>query len=214
MLAGMGTDYAPRVDGAKKSKRILFVEGRSDLTILKILASKLAIAWPQTWVEWITSQGQKERRQLYRALKEEIPELRALSLRDRDDEPVGTVGTDLVDNAIPGDPEFNPRRWRRRYIESYLIWPPAIAAATGLSEDEVRDYLMNAHGIAVGEHFTDSDAPQALMDVRGKEVLKAIGGPAVLAQLDVSAADVAEQMDADSIPEDIKTFLGDLTTLA
>ncbi len=214
MLAGMGTDYAPRVDGAKKSKRILFVEGRSDLRILKILASKLEMEWPEKWVGWRSTQGQKERRQLYLALKEEIPELRVLSLRDRDDEPLGTVGDDLVDNAIPGDPEFNPRRWRRRYIESYLIWPPAIAAASGLSEEQVRDYLMNHHGIGVGEHFVDSDAPQALMDVRGKQVLKAVGGTAVLGQLNVSAAEVAGQMEPDAIPADIKTFLADVTDLA
>ena len=73
MLEGMGTDYAPRVDGAKKSKRILFVEGSSDLTILKILATKLGTEWPEKWVDWRNTRGQKERRQLYLALKEEIP---------------------------------------------------------------------------------------------------------------------------------------------
>jgi hypothetical protein len=214
MLAGMGTDYAPRVDGAKKTKRVLFVEGKSDVRILKILAGALEIAWPDAWVEWRNIQGQKERRQLYLALKEEIPDLRVLSLRDRDDEPLGTVGSDLLDNPVPTDPEFHPRRWRRRYIESYLIWPAAIAAASGLSEDEVRTSLMEQHGIAVGDKFVDSDAPQALMDVRGKEVLAVVDGPAVLGQLSVSAVDVAQKIDADSIPSDIKTFLADIVNLA
>jgi predicted ATPase len=214
MLAGMGTDYAPRVDGAKKTKRVLFVEGKSDVRILKILAQALGISWPDEWVEWRNVQGQKERRQLYLALKEEIPDLRVLSLRDRDDEPLGTVGADLFDNPVPADPEFHPRRWRRRYIESYLIWPPAIAAASGLSEDEVRTSLMDLHGIAVGDKFVDSDAPQALMDVRAKEVLSVVGGPAVLGQLSVNAVDVAQNMDGDSIPADVKTFLADVVSLA
>ena len=213
MLAGMGTDYAPRVDGAKKTKRVLFVEGRSDIGILKVLAKTLGIAWPDSWVEWRTTQGQKERRQLYLALKDEIPELRALSLRDRDDEPTETVKENLVDNAIPADPNFQPRRWRRRHIESYLIWPPAIAAASAQSEEEVQDYLMNQHGIAVGDQFADANAPQALMDVRGKAILSD-GGPAVLGQLSVGSYEVARHLDADHIPADIKVFLNDVANLA
>jgi putative AbiEii toxin of type IV toxin-antitoxin system len=213
MLAGMGTDYAPRVDGAKKTKRVLFFEGRSDIGILKILANTLAIPWPDSWVAWQTTQGQKERRQLYLALKDEIPELRALSLRDRDDEPAETVKENLVDNAIPGDPSFQPRRWRRRHIESYLIWPPAIAAASDQSEEQVHAYLMNQHGIAVGDQFPDANAPQALMDVRGKAIL-ADGGPAILGQLSVSSYEVAKLLDADHIPADIKVFLDDVVSLA
>ena len=73
---------------------------------------------------------------------------------------------------------------------------------------------MNSHGIGVGEHFVDSDAPQALMDVRGKEVLKGVGGTAVLGQLNVSAAEVAEHMEPDAIPADVRTFLGDIADLA
>jgi hypothetical protein len=91
LLAGMGSDYAPRVDRAKRTKRILFVEGRSDVPILKILADKLGMAWPTEWTEWTTAYSQKERKQLYLALKEEVPDLLVLSLRDRDDEPAETV---------------------------------------------------------------------------------------------------------------------------
>ena len=214
MLAGMGTEYAPRVDRAKKTKRVMFVEGKSDFRILKILAQTLGVEWPSEWIEWRTIQGQKERRQLYLALKEEIPDLRVLSLRDRDDEPAETVGPDLKDNPVAADPEFHPRRWRRRHIESYLIWPPAIAAASPLSEGEVQDYLMNQHGIAVGEQFTDSDAPQALMDVRGKSILATVDGPAAMGQLPVNAVEVASEMDADAVPADIKTLLADVEALA
>ena len=69
LLAGLGSDYAPRVDRAKRSKRILFVEGRTDLQILKILAERLGIAWPKQWVEWTSARGHKERKQVYTALK-------------------------------------------------------------------------------------------------------------------------------------------------
>jgi len=42
----------------------------------------------------------KERKMLYRALLEEIPDLIAVSLRDRDDESSGSVGADLVDKVV------------------------------------------------------------------------------------------------------------------
>jgi predicted ATPase len=214
LLAGLGSDYAPRVDKAKRTKRILFVEGRSDLEILKILAAKLDVIWSSSWTEWTTTYSQKERKRLYLALQEEVPGLVVLSLRDRDDEQAETVKANLVDGATSGDAGFHPRRWRRRSIEGYLIWPPAIALATGLSEEEVRQRLMDEHGIAVGSNFTDSEPPQALMDVRGKSILKPSGGTAVLGQLDVDPVEVARHMDAASIPDDIKTFLADLVAVA
>jgi predicted ATP-dependent endonuclease of OLD family len=62
LLAGLGSDYAPRVDKAKRTKHILFVEGRSDLEILKILADKLSVTWPSSWTEWTTTYSQKERK--------------------------------------------------------------------------------------------------------------------------------------------------------
>jgi predicted ATPase len=213
LLAGLGSDYAPRVDRAKRTKHILFVEGRSDLPVLKVLANTLQIEWPDAWTEWTTAKTQKERKHLYLALKEEISGLVVLSLRDRDDEPAEGTGADLVDKATTGDDGFHPRRWRRRYIESYLIWPPAIAAATGLSEEQVIQELSDHHGISVGAHFVDTDPPQALLDVRAKSILRAPSSSAILGQFDADPLEVAKHMDASVIPEDIKTFLNDLVTL-
>lgn len=214
MLAGLGSDYAPRIDRAKRTKRILFVEGRSDVPILKALAITLQIAWPSNWIEWTTNRSQKERKQLYLALGEEIDGLVVLSLRDRDDEPAEGVGSDLIDPAASGDSGFHPRRWRRRYIESYLIWPPAIATASGLAEENVTRRLADLHGIAVGSGFTDSEPPQALLDVRGKGILKGSGSNAIMGQFDVSALDIAKKIEPAAICDDIETFLHDLVALA
>lgn len=213
MLAGLGSEYAPRVDRAKRTKRILFVEGSSDLSVLKIFAATLGLEWPSSWIEWQTSQGHKERKHIYIALKEEIPELVVLSLRDRDDEPAEKVGPDLVDGTS-GEADFHPRRWRRRYLESYLIWPPAISAASGLDLTTVETRLRDNHGLAVGAHFVDSDPPQALLDVRGKEILASVGAPGILGQFDVNAIDVARHLDRSSIPVDIQTFLKELMSRA
>ncbi len=72
---------------------------------------------------------------------------------------------------------------------------------------------MNQHGIAVGDQFADANAPQALMDVRGKAILSD-GGPAVLGQLSVDSYEVAKHLDAEHIPADIKVFLNDVASLA
>ncbi len=213
LLAGLGSEYAPRVDRAKRTRRVLFVEGRSDLEILKTLAERLGVEWPKQWVEWTSARGHRERKQIFTALKEEIPGLVVVSLRDRDDEPAGSVGPDLVDGSS-GDDGFHPRRWRRRYIESYLIWPPAIAAASGLDEEQVKRDLSDHHALAVGAHFVESDPPQALLDVRGKQILKAGNSSPVLGQFDASPLEVARQFDAGAIPDDVKTFLSELADLA
>lgn len=124
-----------------------------------------------------------------------------------------TVKADLVDPSAGSDADSFPRRWRRRYIESYLIWPPAIAAAAGVPEAEVVKELRDRHGIAVGPNFIDSDPPQALLDVRAKQILKPGGGIAVLGQFNAAAHEVAIHMDPTAICANIKTFLSDVKSL-
>ncbi|MCH9052051.1 MAG: AAA family ATPase [Proteobacteria bacterium] len=185
LFAGLGSDYAPRVDRMKRTKRVLFVEGVSDVALLKIFSVKLGLPWPEEWVEWVSSRGHKERRQVFLALKEEIPDLLAVSLRDRDDEPIETVDADLVDGSHQPPDGFDCRKWRRRHIESYLIWPPAIAAASGLSEDEVNERLRDRFAIAIPQDaFKQSDVPEALLDLRGKQILTGGGSP-LFEQFDV-----------------------------
>lgn len=214
LLAGLGSDYAPRVDRARRTKRVLFVEGHSDVAILQKLASKLGIAWPEAWVEWRSASGHKERRQVFLALREEIPELVAFSLRDRDDESIGTVNENLHDLGVAETEGFFARKWRRRYIEAYLMWPAALADASGISEDEIVAALRDKHCVAISiENFTRSDTPWALLDLRAKELLQD-GEEAIFGQLTVTALDVAKAMPADAIPQDVITVLRELVQLA
>ena len=78
----------------------------------------------------------------------------------------------------------------------------------------MKQHLSDHHAISVGANFTDTAPPAALLDVRGKQVLKPRNGTAVLGQFDASAVDVAAHMDAESIPNDIKTFIDELVSLA
>lgn len=214
LLSGLGSDYAPKIDRVKRSGRLLFIEGASDENILRVVAEKLGLDFPGKWVVWRTSAGHKERKQVFIALKEEVPALVAVSLRDRDDEAKASVDSDLVDKthqeSVVG---LRYRKWRRRHIESYLLWPPAIARAAGLDEEDVHDSLRDRFSLAVGDNFFESDVPDALMDAGGKEILAA-SADAILGQLPVTPVDVAEALTPEEVCVDLRTFLQELDELA
>lgn len=205
LLAGLGSDYAPKIDRLKRTRRLLFAEGKGDIRILKEVCKILGIDWPDQWVEWTTASGHKERKQLFRALSEEIPGLVAVSLRDRDDESPSSVDEALNDTGHSSSPDgFYCKKWRRRHIESYLIWPPALAAATTLSEEEIRNLLRDDFGLAIGANYVDANPPQAIIDFRGKDVLERLG---------IRADKVIRHYPAVDIPSDLRTFLEELSRL-
>lgn len=202
LLAGLGSEYSPRIEKARKHRRILFIEGHLDVMVLKKVAELLDLDWPTTWVEWKSAAGHKERKQLFRALSEEIPDLVAISLRDRDDESLNTVGENLEDTGHSSPPEgFICRKWRRRHIESYLLWPPAMAAASGRSEEDIRQQLQDQFAIAIGANFLQAKAPAALLDIRGKEVLESLG---------IDSKVLVEHLDVNGIAEDLRMLVNEL----
>ncbi len=197
LLEGLGSDYAPHIDQAKLSGLILFVEGVSDESILDILAEKLGYETPHPWVVWQTSRGHSERKQLFLGLREEIPELEVISLRDRDDTNVAQVKHDLKDSSAPFTENFKPLTWKRRTIENYLIDPSAIAKASERDVAEVERILVEKFGLSIGDSFPSHNAPQAILNVNGKDILKEFG---------IHATKVATALSADRIPEDVVTF--------
>lgn len=200
LIEGLGSTYAPRFDHIRATKRVLFLEGSSDLAILRILADKLDKQLHESWVAWVTTYSQKERKLLWKAMCEQFGQVNAVSLRDRDDETIGSVGEELEDKfcTTPAESGFRAIKWRRRYIESYLIWPQAIADATGAPLVDVESRLTDKFALSIGSSFTDKNAPGTLLDLRGKEVLAEFG---------VSAIDVAQKMPVVAICDDIKMFL-------
>ena len=61
--------------------------------------------------------------------------------------------------------------------------------------------------------FKPSEAPDTIRDLRGKAILKE-GDAAILGQLDASAVDVARQIDPAVVPDDLRTFLTEFTSLS
>lgn len=208
LLEGIGSDYTPRIDALRRTRHVFFFEGSSDIAVLKAFASTLGKSWPKSWVEWPTTASHKDRRRLWRALEEDLGKIVAFSLRDRDDQSLRSVDAELRDTGEDAGSEaagFYSRKWRRRYIEAYLLWPPTLAECSGRTEEDVRAVLQDQFGIAIGSTFTTSEAPQAYLDVRAKDVL---------GFFDLRPLELAKRIPEEGICDDLRLVLDQLETLA
>ncbi|MCY3881972.1 MAG: AAA family ATPase [Chloroflexi bacterium] len=201
LLEGLGSDYAPHIDQVKLSHRVLFVEGRNDKDVLTALSKKLKIDFPGPWVIWLKSTEHRERKHLFLGLRDEIEELQAVSLRDRDDFNANHLEPDLTEKGTKVPEGFKALTWPRRTIENYLIDPAAIAQASGLGLTEVEDVLKEEFALSIGENFPSHQAPQAILDADGKKILKAFK---------VHPVDVAEALAEDRVSDDILAFFNHL----
>lgn len=205
LMAGIGTTYAPRIDKVARTKKVFFYEGTSDASILEAFSGVLGKAWPDHIALWQTSDTAKFRKNIWLALCREFGDVRALSLRDRDDEHVNTVGEGLRDAGGSNDDGFLALKWRRRYIESYLIWPDAIASASGRSVDVIKSALDKDFGLGtIGENWTKAQPASAFIDAKGKEILKYFG---------VNPVEVAKRIPKEAVCDDVKTLLDELSRL-
>ncbi|GAA1149932.1 chromosome segregation protein SMC [Microbacterium oxydans] len=205
LVVGIGSAYAPRIERVRDTKKVFFYEGKSDLSVLREVGIIAGLPLPESIAYWQTTDQQKERKQLWRVFDSEFSGVEALSLRDRDGEPITTVTDDLEDTYMPSVHGFTTRKWRRRYIESYLVHPAAIAAASGKTEQEVRQVLQDEFALAIGENFINADVPTTLCDVHAKEILERFG---------VSAVQVARSLQPDQVCADMKLLLRQLADFA
>jgi len=214
VLAGIGSSYSPRLHQLTQDRKLLIVEGTFDEAILPIFAEKLGIAWPKNIVIWVWTGGHKERRQLFAQLQANIDGLRAISIRDRDDEADGGVGADLLDKGVKASNDgFVAYKWRRRHLDNYLISTPAIARASGRTEAEVLQLFSEKHAIALPADLTVSDVAMVIRDARGKEIMS-VGPDSVESVLKVTRYDVAHAMLPEEVPVDIVTLIADIRHFA
>ena len=117
---------------AETTQRVLYLEGKTDLDLLRAWAKVLRHPAEQ-WLDagcWIATAEEPRRNQTghFRALKSQVPKLRAIEIRDRNHTDSGPW-----QNIQPGVlHEKNAHRdmklvyWSRYEIENYLIHPPAL----------------------------------------------------------------------------------------
>ena len=134
LITGMGDEYAPLIEKARASKKILYVENDSDARILKAVAMECGYKWPENLAILESTDSHADRLKLYRVLLTAIDGLKALSIRDRDTQPSESVDCkNLRDKGTntTGYPDFHARTWRRREIENYALVPAALAKMLG-----------------------------------------------------------------------------------
>jgi energy-coupling factor transporter ATP-binding protein EcfA2 len=211
VLAGIGAAHTPSLHALIQHKKMLIVEGVSDERFLKILCERAGEEWPKNLVSWFWTGNHSERWQLYRQLKSEIPELVAISVRDRDDESDNTVDSDLVDRGFKVQDGYVAMKWRRRHIENYLFSVSAIARCAEITEQAVND-LFAEHAIVLPADATASDVAIVIRDARGKAIMKE-GEDSVEKRFHCSRDDIAKQMESHEIAADIKTFFAKLKAM-
>lgn len=96
---------------AQETGWVLYLEGSTDLAILRAFAAKLGHPagelLERPFVHYVANQPGQARHHFY-GLREAVPALRGFALYDR------------LDVPLQGDPQLSHRMWQRREIENYL----------------------------------------------------------------------------------------------
>ncbi len=207
LFAGLGEDYDPFIDQLRKDKIVFFAENKSDLEVLKTVAGKLGKTLPK-FTFYATTESHKDRRRFYAKLKSAIPGLKAFSIRDRDDKPIGDVcPTTLRDKKDSHkEADFYSRTWRRRAIENYAFVLDAIARAAGKNRKDLEAWWTGELGLSAALDPQKNDSP--LNDMECKKPLQG-----KLKELGLSTSDTWNAMTVDEVHEDMKTLVSQMAEL-
>ena len=94
-----------------------------------------------------------------------------------------------------------------------MLCPKAIAQATGKSVEEIKTYIQNKFALAIDDDgYVEANPPEAIISLDGKYHFSAetIG---LEQYYGCDKYDVAKNMTADEVCEDIKTFITRVQTL-
>lgn len=220
IISGIGSEYFPLLEAVQKNKRVLFVENESDAKLLKIFCDKYSV-WPDNLVVWPKANKQSERTILFLYLKEQIHDLKCISLSDRDNELYREGTSNLHDNTpdkVEGNNELRYRKWRRWEMESYLISKPAIVRLimnkNGVSRDEAtRDFdnFAASLGIVINPDYkqsnrTVSNAPLFNMDA------KALLNP-ICNHYGIDKYAIANEMHTEDLFDDVRTLVDEIVNM-
>ena len=152
-----------------------------------------------------------ERKKLFDQLSIEIVGLIGISLRDRDDESLGTTNLSLEDKSHPESDKrkIYCRKWRRRYIEGYLLSAKSISRSCEVALEDVVDHIRNYFAIDISNDFTEQNEPEAILDARAKTIISE-GENSIQSIYSVDKYKIAKAMTADEIPNDVKLLIEEI----
>lgn len=209
VLHGIGSEYFPKIDLLEKYKQLIFIENESDKNMLTIWGEKCGLPMPKRVVYWATTEPHATRRQIFDELCKHIPDLKCISLRDRDMDNVGMIGDGLTYKGIdlPPDSPLLLLEWRRKNIESYCLCPKAIAEAAKQPVEDVKQHLRRNFALAIDDDgFVEAVPPEPVITLDGKHIFsKETVGIEHVYHCD--KYDVAKAMTAEEVCEDIKVFI-------
>lgn len=196
LLEGIGTAYFERIYKISEKKRIIFYEGVNDKDVLVKCASALGTPIDD-WVFWETQDSHLDRYKTFKILKEDFPELIAVSIRDRDEENINNIdhltlipkGYDQWNSGSDRyDSSFLPQTYLRKELENYFLHPRIVAKSStcfsrelqGVPKDELTDkkielienFYSAKNSLIINEKFFAVDAPEAIMNIEGKKILE------------------------------------------
>ena len=222
VLAGIGSEYFPRLEAVQKNKRVLFVENESDVNFLKFWCRKFE-TWPSNLVIWPFANKHKERTHLFLYLKDEIHGIKCMSLSDRDNLPKalvdGTLHQQGQNDIHDANGDLFYRTWRRMEIESYLFCVDAIARAVDekkgggfvVRKTEVETYLIGTFGLVVPANIKDT-APDAATDPFFDLDPKSVFGP-LCKHFGIKKFNIAKQMLDAEIFDDVRSLINEIVAM-
>ena len=206
LIAGLGTEYSPLINNLQRYRRVIFTENASDWDIICEWFRALNIRLPQNIVVWPLANDHDQRKHLFLQLKDEIPNLQGISLKDRDNSLYETTANSLIDSNRPPWVENNSAlhylKWRRWEIENYLIHPAVISRVTGVDEPIIRQFILDTFGIAIPINLLQTDRTddsRVIFDIEGKLVLSRIEQEYRIQKIDIAREVQFNEVFADAI---------------
>lgn len=216
LISGLGSEYSPILNKLQVHRKVIFTENESDWGIIKEWFRATGVPLPNNIAVWSNTFKHDQRKQLFIQLREAIPDLKGISIEDRDnllyEETTNTLQQNGFPDWINGNSFLRYRKWRRWEIENYLIHPSSIARAANVDENAIRQFIQDNFGIIINGSFTQSDRldiTRLLFDIEGKILLDSIER-----HYNINKHHIAQAMIDFEVFDDARTLINEISAFS